>query len=435
MKNKIYINVAVMGSVNQVLSNLLSRIKESDLYESVDQINLIINGDLSLITTDLTDSKYKVFNKHKDVYRHEFPALDLIWNHSDKEDFNILYLHTKGVSRTHTFIEDWTNYMSYFNINKWKDRIKDLEKNDCTGVNLSGNSEDINEHPSTWGYGKAPKHYSGNFWWSRSSHIRKLPNPYSWIPTEDYNRWRMMNEMWVCQIPNSKYHFAWNSNINHYQQAYPSELYSDKPIKKVNFVVSKYNEDISWINNIKKSRVFIYDKSNEDNDYIKLENVGREAHTYLTHIIRNYDNLSDYVCFLQGNPYSNEKGHLNKSIDELENMNSDFDIMPLSYLLECDLDGNPHHPKLQVKEIIFDQFFTSCPDRLRFIVGAQFIVSKSAILNRSKSFYEKLLKEFDRTDIDNSLTEGGGGAKGNRMPWVMERVWIYLFDKSLKIKD
>lgn len=228
MKNKIYINVAVMGSVNHVLSNLLTRIKESGLYDFSDEINLIVNGDLSLITIDLNDTKYKVFNKHNDVTRHEFPALDIIWKHSDKEDFNILYLHTKGVSRLHPFIEDWTNYMSYFNINKYEDRIKELETNDCTGVNLSGNSEDINEHPSTWGYGKAPMHYSGNFWWSKSSHIRKLINPYTWLPNEDYNRWRMMNEMWVCQIPDGKYHCAWSSNVNHYQQNYPFELYENK---------------------------------------------------------------------------------------------------------------------------------------------------------------------------------------------------------------
>ena len=84
MKTKIYINVAAMGSVNQVLLNLLTHIKESGLYDLSDEINLIVNGDLTLITIDLNDSKYKVFNKHKDVSRHEFPTLDLIWKHSDK---------------------------------------------------------------------------------------------------------------------------------------------------------------------------------------------------------------------------------------------------------------------------------------------------------------------------------------------------------------
>jgi hypothetical protein len=29
------------------------------------------------------------------------------------------------------------------------------------------------------------------------------------------------------------------------------------------FVIAKYKEDISWVKNIKNSRVFIYDKSGE----------------------------------------------------------------------------------------------------------------------------------------------------------------------------
>ena len=33
-----------------------------------------------------------------------------------------------------------------------------------------------------------------------------------------------MAEMWLCQI-DGKYNSAWQSNINHYQQNYPKELY------------------------------------------------------------------------------------------------------------------------------------------------------------------------------------------------------------------
>jgi hypothetical protein len=226
--NRIYINVAVMGTVNDVLINLLNRIKESKLYDNCDQINLIINGDINSINVDLNDSKYKVWNKYKDTSLHEFPTLDLIWKHSQTEEFNVLYLHTKGVSRNHTYINDWTNYLSYFNINKWENRLNDLIENDCTGVDLKGNSDDIDSHPMYWGYGKAPKHYSGNFWWSKSSHIKKLLNPMSWVPDTNWTRWRMMNEMWVCQLSESKYYNAYISNVDHYQSPYPKELYEKK---------------------------------------------------------------------------------------------------------------------------------------------------------------------------------------------------------------
>lgn len=116
--------------------------------------------------------------------------------------------------------------MSYFNIIKWVDRINDISNHDCSGVNLSGNPEDIIYHPSIWGYGKAPLHYSGNFWWCKSSHIRKLPNPIDWLPDNNYIRWRIMAEMWLCQIDDSKYYNAWHSNVNHYVQNYPIKLYN-----------------------------------------------------------------------------------------------------------------------------------------------------------------------------------------------------------------
>jgi hypothetical protein len=38
------------------------------------------------------------------------------------------------------------------------------------------------------------------------------------------------------------------------------------------------------------------------NKVIKLPNLGREGGTYLYHIIKNYDNLSDYTIFTQANP-------------------------------------------------------------------------------------------------------------------------------------
>lgn len=199
-------------------------------------------------------------------------------------------------------------------------------------------------------------------------------------------------------------------------------------------VVARYNENVDWCKNFKNSRVFIYDKSGINNGWINLPNVGREAHTYLTHIINNYDNLSEYVCFLQGNPFDGAKGYLNIRINELDDFNANVDFYNLSYYTVCNLDGTPHHPNLNIDEIIFDRFFINKPQFLKFPVGALFIASKRAILNRSKQFYIDILNEFNRTDIDNSLTGGGGGAKGNKMPWICERIWPYIFNRDYKTK-
>ncbi|ORY34129.1 hypothetical protein BCR33DRAFT_791192 [Rhizoclosmatium globosum] len=48
-----------------------------------------------------------------------------------------------------------------------------------------------------------------------------------------------------------------------------------------------------------KSLSFIQDITEAD-EVIQLENVGREGHTYLHHIITHYDNLADHTLFMQG---------------------------------------------------------------------------------------------------------------------------------------
>jgi len=221
----IYINVAIFGNVNIILFDLLNKIDISGLYEKCNKIYLILNGDIEYLNIDLKKDKYVIYELNKDISKCEFPTLELIWKQSRLSDDNILYIHTKGVTRNNQTIKDWTELLSYFNIIKWKDRINELNSYDCTGINLYGNKDDIKQHPATWGYGKAPLHYSGNFWWSKASHIRKLPNPISWLPDTNYYQWRIMAEMWVCQIEDAKYYSAFSSNVDHYTSLYPKKLY------------------------------------------------------------------------------------------------------------------------------------------------------------------------------------------------------------------
>lgn len=73
-------------------------------------------------------------------------------------------------------------------------------------------------------------------------------------------------------------------------------------------VIARYNESLEWSSNISNTRTkcIIYNKGSKLDHIgpiIHLPNVGREEHTYLYHIINNYDNLSDYTMFLQGQPF------------------------------------------------------------------------------------------------------------------------------------
>ena len=83
------------------------------------------------------------------------------------EEFNVFYLHSKGVKhylkqKTENNVNDWIEYLCHYNIFHHQTCIKYLEDYDAVGVNLQ-----IKEY-------EYPLHYSGNFWWSKSSHIKKL---------------------------------------------------------------------------------------------------------------------------------------------------------------------------------------------------------------------------------------------------------------------
>jgi hypothetical protein len=69
-------------------------------------------------------------------------------------------------------------------------------------------------------------------------------------------------------------------------------------------VICHFKEDLTWISNI-KHKVIVYNKNPNEVDLyeINLPNVGFDTIVYLKYIIDNYDNLPDYVCFSQDNPF------------------------------------------------------------------------------------------------------------------------------------
>jgi len=181
---------------------------------------------------------------------------------------------------------------------------------------------------------------------------------------------------------------------------------------KVLIVVARYNEDIAWTKQF--SNVLIYNKGNKLEEYYKkveiLDNVGREGHTYYKYIYDNYDNLEDYIIFLQGNPFD----HTPNIINDLNTLIYDKIDSNLTYktlcnlILNCNLNGCPVHPNLPLREVYFKLFNEHKNDMsFDFGAGAQFIVSKTQILKRPKSFYLKIVEmlENDTNPIEGFVIE------------------------------
>ena len=74
-------------------------------------------------------------------------------------------------------------------------------------------------------------------------------------------------------------------------------------------VISRYNEKLEWLNEepFSSYKAIVYNKGENDDfekknviKIVNLENVGREAHSYIYHILSEYNKHYDLTIFLPG---------------------------------------------------------------------------------------------------------------------------------------
>ena len=174
-------------------------------------------------------------------------------------------------------------------------------------------------------------------------------------------------------------------------------------------VVARYNEPIEWtsgtVNNMTKC--IIYNKGSKL-DYrecpvIHLPNVGREGHTYLYHIINNYDNLSEYTMFLQGHPFDHTP-YL-ESILASDEWKKPFHVMSSNIFDRTVNEKQNPYTMLELYKTIFNR--KKKEFSLWFGAGAHFCVSRSTIRTRPKEFYEKIytILAYDVNPIEGHAIE------------------------------
>ena len=203
----------------------------------------------------------------------------------------------------------------------------------------------------------------------------------------------------------------------------------------VQYVIARYNENIDWLKDDDKD-ILIYNKGKSLNlkNEIMLDNVGREAHTYLYHIINNYDNLKNIIVFSQANISDhtglNDLHFFDKYIiDKLDfkfssnyvHSNNEFCAPDFNIQIKNILVNNYNILENDVNKIIFkDWFIKNIQDDfpkngLYIYWNALFCVSKNLILTRPKEFYINLYNQLVKL---NAPIEGH----------FLERSWFYIFN-------
>lgn len=167
-------------------------------------------------------------------------------------------------------------------------------------------------------------------------------------------------------------------------------------------IVARHEENLDWTATIHGWEILVVQKG------VDLPNTGREATSYLWGIHRLYPQLEpgSLVCCLQGRPLDHTP-----NLDILGHQVPDG-FHPVGGMETCDGRGSPHHPNLPVQDMYERWIGLPFPGRVRFVAGAQFIVTGSRVLQHPRSKYLELLEDV------NNLDQGA---------WVMERLWEPLF--------
>jgi len=185
-----YIHVCQKLNWEKSFDLLFNSIKLNGLYENTSEIRVgVVNDDGILIENyRLNDQKIKIiFIGKSDLY--ERPTLLHIKKYSyvDPENTLYYYLHTKGLRHFNTekekIVLKWINEMLFWNIKNWKNAVEKLQIYETYGIYYNN------------------CHYSGNFWWSTSKHIQKLP--------DIIEKYYTAPEDWVFK-EKSKYYCAYN---------------------------------------------------------------------------------------------------------------------------------------------------------------------------------------------------------------------------------
>lgn len=222
-----------------------------------------------------------------------------------------------------------------------------------------------------------------------------------------------------------------------------SEQYNDnKQLREI--VIARYNENLDWIYKIIKL-ITIYNKGEQlkildelrkiprlIND-ISLHNVGRESHTYLYHIINNWDNLSNITLFTQGTLSPEHRPLpiclylIDKNQDITINLfnkgvklNSQKRLIHLGKYKDNLLAGKMRPAQLNF--IDWWNKFIGYPfpgeENILWSHGAIFSVTKELIKKNTKEYYQRLITCIE----DHPDPEEGH---------YFERAWFYIFNKGL----
>jgi len=188
-------------------------------------------------------------------------------------------------------------------------------------------------------------------------------------------------------------------------------------MKSREFVIAKYHRPTEWTTSL-SGKVTIYNKSKDTllpNEIYLENNFGRCIHTYVTHILHNYNNLAEETFFSQDSPIEHVPNYVNIA-NNIEKVNG-FECLS-SYLQQEStiIVGANNGIDIEIPDFWNFLFLSSCPKICNFCISTHFAVDRQTIQYRTKNFYKKILYILE-TRYES--------------PWEMERILPFWFDSQI----
>jgi hypothetical protein len=261
-------------------------------------------------------------------------------------------------------------------------------------------------------------------------------------------------------------------NISHYKRDIYKVVYVGEKFDKkdVSLVVARYNENISWVlpyNDI----AIVYNKGCDDDELlnfdnvVQLENIGREGHTYLEHITRNYNTLTNRTIFVQGGPFEHNPTIL-FGIDNYYTSNLDVQPLGLIYDEKSEIPPNNLLSKyktttdygLEYYVMILNSDVNYCDDYYFYDFGISMLVKnyrerfccnslvgnfiersnfpRTKQINKIRfcfcalfSVVKKNIHKYDTIVYENLKNElTSFNSQGGENGYILERLWLYIFE-------
>jgi hypothetical protein len=204
-------------------------------------------------------------------------------------------------------------------------------------------------------------------------------------------------------------------------------------MSNLHIVIARYNESLDWLNTCltphQRRAVWIYNKGPDsvsidgvpDSQIQNLPNVGREAHTYLTHIIQQWDKLPKHVYFLQADPFPHIE--IQDTFDSVqtwfERWTDQIINRGFSQNVNWDVHANDfHEPFTEQTPWTFGEWLEKNTGKkfgypLMWFIGACFGCSRNQIKYRTREYYEGLRDQLMTVKPE--------------VAYYLERAWFYVF--------